>query len=336
MPLCSTSLRAARLAALLLIAVLLTRAPTRIDARQATPDTPTATITAAGSATLGPALEAAAEAFAAESPDVEVTVERTSSGDGLARFCAGEIDLATSGRQIREEEATACAETGIAYDEYEVAFDGVAVVVNPANDAVSCLTVEQLGQLWEPDSTVATWADLDPAWPAEPIGLYGTGEQSGTYQFFTQVTVGEEGASRDDYNVTDGHPATAEGVAGDPNGLGFLPFPRYVENQDRLKLVAVDGGEGCVEPSPETIRDGSYAPLSRPLYVYVKRDSLARPEVRDYLTFWFADAAGFAEAAGLVPSQDEVYEANLTDLEAAIAGTSGPDGPATPSAARRS
>ena len=330
---CSTHPPAGRLAAFLLIASFLAWSPARIDARQATPDAAAATITAAGSATLGPALEAAADAFAAEAPDVTVEVERTSSGDGLERFCAGEIDQATSGRRIRDEEATACADARIVYDEYEVAFDGVVVVVHPANEVVNCLTVEQLGRLWAPESTVETWRDFDPAWPAEPIALYGTGSQSGTYQFFTQVTVGEEGVSRDDYNVTEGHPATVDGVAGNPNGLGFLPFPRYVENQDRLKLVGVDGGEGCVEPSPEAIRDGTYAPLSRPLYVHVNRESLDRAEVRDYLTFWFADAAGFAEEAGLVASQEEVYESNRADLEAAIAGTSEPDGPATPSAA---
>ena len=333
---CSFSRRVVRPAALLVVAAILGLSAGGIEAKQATPDAGGAPITAAGSATAGPILTAAAEAFAAEAPEVTVEVERSSSGAGIERFCRGETDIATSGRRIRDEEAGACAVAGIHYDEYEVAFDGVAVVVNPANETITCLTVDQLGQLWAPDSTATTWADLDPAWSAEPIALYGTGEQSGTYQFFTQVTVGEEGVSRDDYNVTEGHPATADGVAGDPNGLGFLPFPRYVENQDRLKLVAVDGGEGCVEPSPETIRDGSYAPLSRPLFIYVKRESLEREEVQAYLRFWFADAAGFAEAAGLVASPDEVYEANLADIEAAIAGISDPDGPATPSAARRS
>lgn len=308
----------------------------RVGAQEGTPapSTPSAdlaalsgTVEIAGSATVGPILQAAADTFVEEATDVKITVERSSSGAGFERFCAGETDVATSGRQIREEEAAACAEREVAYDEYEVAFDGVAVVVNPAVDFLSCLTVEQLGALWEPESDVSTWADLDPAWPDEPIALFGTGEASGTYQFFTQVVVGEEGVSREDYTVTEGHPATAEGVAEDENGLGFLPFPRYVENQDRLTLIEVDGGDGCVAPSEETIRDGSYAPLSRPLYLYVKRESLERSEVAAYLRFLFADAVGFVEAAGLVPMEEDVYEANAAELDAAITGESDPEGP---------
>jgi phosphate transport system substrate-binding protein len=303
-------------------------------AAQVDTGTPTAegTIVVAGSAAVGPILEAAAEAFLAQSPNIDVAVERTNSGAGLERFCNGETDLATSGRRIREDEATACAAAHVAYDEFEVAFDGVAVVVNPANDAVSCLTADQLGQLWEPSSPIRTWQDLDSGWPAEPIALYGTGSESGTYQFFTQALVGEEGASRDDYAVTDGHPATAERVAADANGLGFLPFPRYVENRDRLKLVAVDGGTGCVTPTPETIRDASYAPLSRPLYVYTSRTSLDRPAVAEFLRFYLSNAAAYAEQVGLVASADDVYAANLAKLEAAITDSSDPDGPrsATP------
>ena len=161
----------------------------------------------------------------------------------------------------------------------------------------------------------------------QPIALYGTGIESGTYQFFTQAIVGEEGASRDDYAVTDGHPATAERVAADVNGLGFLPFPRYVEHQDQLKLVAVDGSGGCLEPSAETIREGRYAPLSRPLYVYASRASLGRPEVATFLRFYLTNAAAYAEQVGLVASAEDIYPANLSKLEEAVAGTSAPDGP---------
>jgi phosphate transport system substrate-binding protein len=298
-------------------------------ARQATPTGEAGdTITIAGSATLGPVLEAAAGAFAAEHPEVMISVERSSSGAGIEQFCAGEIDIATSGRTMRDEEAAACDAAGIAHSEFEVAFDGVAVVVHPDNAAITCLTVDQLGQMWAPDSTASSWADVDASLPDEPFALYGTGEESGTYQFFTQVTVGEEGVSRDDYTVTEGHPETAEGVASDPSALGFLPFPRYLENQDRLKLVEVDGGDGCVSPSPETIQDGSYAPLSRPMYIYVSHDSLARLEVQAYLTFWFADAAAIAADGGLVPSRDDVYAANAETLDTLIAEMSS----ATPAA----
>jgi len=287
-------------------------------------------ITGDGSATLAPAIRAAAEDFTAQATNVSITIEATNSGQGLTRLCAGEIDLATSGRRIKDGEAGDCGAAGVAYDEFAVAFDGVAVVANPANTFAECLTVDQLGRLWAPGSTVRTWADLDPAWPAEPIVLVGTGSAAGTVQFFTQQTVGEEGASRDDYTVTDGHPATADAVAADANGLGFLPFPRYAENADRLKLVAIDGGDGCVAPSPETIRDGTYAPLSRPLYLYTKRESLGRPEVAAFLRFYLADAAAFAERAGLVAMPAETDTGNRDRLEAALAGSAPPNGPATP------
>lgn len=277
-------------------------------------------ISVAGSATLGPVVEAAGEAFTAGGSEVLVDVERSSSGAGIERFCAGEVDIATSGRTIRDEEAEACESSGVEYLEFEVAFDGVAVVTNPANDAVTCVTVDQLRQMWEPGSTVASWADVDATLPDEPVTLYGMGEDSGTYQFFTQEVVGEEGVSRDDYVVTEGHPQTAEGVAGDESGLGFLPFPRYLENQQSLKLLEVDGGNGCVAPDAETIQDGSYAPLSRPMYVYIDVDALMRDDVREFLLFCFSDAATITEAGGLVPSSPDVYEQNLSVLEEAVEG----------------
>lgn len=291
---------------------------------------PDSSVVVSGSATVGPILEAAAEAFAVESPNVDVTIDETSSGAGFEVLGTGESDIGTSGRQINPEEAEACAAAGVDYDEFEVAFDGVVVVVNTAIDFVDCLTVEQLGQLWEPDSTVSTWQELDPAWPAEPIELYGTGEASGAYQFFTQMVVGEEGPSRDDYTVTEGHLATAEGVIADASGLGFLPLPRYLEVQDQVTLVAVDGGEGCVGPSAGTIQEGAYAPLSRALYVYVNQASLARSEVAAFLQGYFADAGGYAESAGLVASSDSVYDANLAELDDAISDAATPDCAATP------
>jgi len=262
-----------------------------------------------------------------------VSVELSSSGAGIERFCNGETDLATSGRLIKDEEAATCADASVEYDALEVAYDGIAVVVNPAIDFVTCMTVDQLAQLWAPDSTVATWQDLDSAWPAEEIALHFRGEDSGTYHFFTQAIVGEEGSSRDDYTVHDSHSDVAEAVVNGENAFGVLPFPRYLEVQDDVTLIEVDGGDGCVAPSPETILDASYAPLSRPLFLYVKRESLGRPEVAAFLGFYLADHVAFAEAAGLVADPDQTVQADLqTKLDAAIAGTSNPDGPevATP------
>jgi len=305
--------------------------PTSIRAQDTTPVTDLAyvsgIVSAAGSATLGPTLEAAAEAFAEQAPAVQVLVEATSSGKGLEKFCGGKTDLATSGRRIKAEEAVACAAAGVAYDELEVAYDGIAVVAGPGADFLTCLTVDQLKRAWEPGSTVVTWQHLDPAWPDEVIEFHGRGKDSGTYQFFTQAVVGKEGVSREDYTVHDGHSEVADEVAVDENALGFLPFPFYQANRDRLTLVEVDGGGGCVAPTPETILDGSYSPLSRPMYLYVNRESLGRSEVAEFLRFYIASAAKFAEAGGIVGDPTtQVFL--LTKLEQAIAGTGSPDGSA--------
>jgi phosphate transport system substrate-binding protein len=305
--------------------------PTSIRAQDTTPVTDLAylsgIVSAAGSATLGPTLEAAAGAFAEQAPAVRVLVEATNSGKGLEKFCGGETDLATSGRRIKTEEAVACAAAGVAYDELEVAYDGIAVVASPGSDFLTCLTIDQLKRAWEPGSTVVTWQDLDPAWPDEVIEFHSRGEDSGTYQFFTQAVVGKEGVSREDYAIHDGHSEVADEVAVDDNALGFLPFPYYEANRDRVTLVEVDAGDGCVAPTPETILDGSYGPLSRPMYLYVNRENLGRSEVAEFLRFYIARAAEFAKAGGIVG--DPTAQASLlARLEQAIAGTSSPDGPA--------
>jgi phosphate transport system substrate-binding protein len=208
--------------------------------------------------------------------------------------------------------------------------------VNPANDFVECLTVEQLNQLWAPDSTVDSWNDLNPEWPDEQISLYGPGPDSGTFDYFTAEINGEEGASRSDYNPSEDDNVLVEGVAGDENALGYFGFAYYVTNQDRLKLVAVDSGAGCVLPSKDTVRDGTYAPLSRPLYVYVKADSLTRPEVQEFMRYYLANAVVLVDDVGYVDSPLETYTSDQEKLEAAIGGSAEPDGPppaaATPEA----
>lgn len=285
-------------------------------------------IVADGSSTVGPITEAVAEEFNAVAPEVEVEVNISGTGGGFKRFCAGETDLQDASRPIKEEEVQACREAGVEYYTFEVAYDGLSIVVNPANDFVECLTVDQLRQLWEANSTVDSWNDLNPDWPDQPISLYGPGTDSGTYDFFVEQIIGGEGSTRTDYTPSEDDNALVEGVAGDENALGFFGLAYYEQNQDRLKLVAVDGGNGCVAPSEETVRDLSYAPLSRPLYIYVKAESLTRPEVQEFMRFYLANAGDLAADVGYLASPGEIYVQDQAKLEAAIAGTGTPDGPA--------
>lgn len=282
-------------------------------------------VSADGSSTVGPITEAVAEEFAAEAGGVQVQVDISGTGGGFKRFCAGETDLQDASRAIKDEEAATCAEAGVDYYAFEVAYDGLAIVVNPENDWVTCLTVEQLQKMWAPDSTVRSWADIDPSFPDQPINLYGPGTDSGTYDYFTKEIVGEEGSSRTDYTPSEDDNVLVAGVAGDQGALGFFGLAYYEENMDSLKLVEVDGGAGCVAPTVETVQDGSYAPLSRPLYVYVSATSLERPEVQEFMRFYLANAMSLTEDVGYVDSPTEVYVADQGKLEGAIDGTVAPD-----------
>jgi phosphate transport system substrate-binding protein len=285
-------------------------------------------IEADGSSTVGPITEAVAEEFNAVAGGVQVVINISGTGGGFKRFCAGETDLQNASRSIKDEEAALCAEAGVNFYSFEVAYDGLAVLVNPNNDFVNCLTVEQLNQIWMKDSTVDSWNDVDPSWPDEPIALYGPGTDSGTYDYFTAEINGEEGVSRTDYTPSEDDNILVEGIAGDDNALGFFGLAYYEQNADKLKLVGVDNGAGCVIPSKETVQDGTYAPLSRPLFVYVNAASLTRPEVQEFMRFYLANTALLAEDVGYVDSPIDVYLSDQAKLEAAIAGTGTPDGPA--------
>ncbi|MGH2549182.1 MAG: PstS family phosphate ABC transporter substrate-binding protein [Thermomicrobiales bacterium] len=281
-----------------------------------------------GSSTVGPIMQALAEEFNGVASGVQVPVGISGTGGGFKRFCAGETDISNASRPIKDEEAATCEAAGISYYEFQIAYDGITVAVNPENTWVNCLTVAQLNQLWAPDSTVKNWSDLDPSWPAEPIALYGPGPDSGTFDYFTEVINGETDASRTDYTPSEDDNVLVQGIAGDKNALGYFGLAYYEENADSLKAVEVDGGNGCVAPSTETVRDGSYAPLSRPLFVYVKADSLAKPEVAEFLRFAIANGGAMATEVGFVASPDAVYVADQTKLEAALSGSGTPDGPA--------
>jgi phosphate transport system substrate-binding protein len=254
-----------------------------------------------GSSTVFPVTEAVAEEFMAETGGgVRVTVAMSGTGGGFRRFCNGETDLSNASRHIKDSEREQCARNGVEYIELPVALDGIAVVVNPGNTFVQCLTLDELRRIWGPGSTVQRWSDIRPEWPAQPLRLYGPGTNSGTFDYFTEDVVGQAGASRSDYTASEDDNVLVQGVAGDAGALGYFGFAYYGENQGRVRVVAVDAGRGCVEPGPRTIESGEYAPLSRPLYLYAKRSSLERPEVREFVDFYLSSASELAPQVGYI------------------------------------
>jgi phosphate transport system substrate-binding protein len=272
-----------------------------------------------GSSTVYPITEAVAEEFMLETGgDVRVTVGVSGTGGGFKRFCAGETAISNASRPIKESELEACKQAGIEPVELPVAWDGQAVVVNSGNDFVQCLTTEELRRIWEPGSTVQTWSDVRPEWPDEPIALYGPGTSSGTFDYFTETIMGEEDASRADYTASEDDNVLVQGVAGDPNALGYFGYAYFAENQDKLNIVAVDSGNGCVTPTVETIESGEYAPLSHPLFIYVDRAELERPAVRRFVEFYLQAAPELAAQVGYVPLSETRYQETYDRLEAAV------------------
>ncbi|MEZ4562487.1 MAG: PstS family phosphate ABC transporter substrate-binding protein [Thermomicrobiales bacterium] len=285
----------------------------------------TGSITSDGSSTVGPLTQAVAEEFIGAAPQVEISVDISGTGGGFERFCAGETDVQNASRAIAEEEIANCAANGVDWYEFEVAYDGITVVTNKENTWASCLTVDQLKQLWQKESPAVTWADLNAEWPAETVNLYGPGTDSGTFDFFVETILGEDDI-REDFQPSEDDNVLVSGVAGDVNALGYFGLAYYEANQDSLSAVGIDNGSGeCVAPSQETVRDGSYAPLSRPLYVYVSASALERPEVQEFTRFYLENAAVLAPEVGYVASPDDVYAADMEAFEADVAGEGAPD-----------
>ena len=253
-----------------------------------------------------------------ENSDVQVTVGVSGTGGGFERFCRGETDLSNASRPIDEEEAAICEEAGIEPIEFQVANDALTVVVNTENDWAACLTVEQLGKIWGPDSKAKNWNEIDPSFPDEELSLFGPGTDSGTFDYFTDVINGEEGASRSDFSASEDDNNTVTGVSGEKGGLGYFGFSYYEENQDTLKAVEIDGGDGCVAPSVVSAQDGTYKPLSRPLFIYAKKASFERPEVEAFVRYLIDNETEIAEASQFVPLTDAQIEKANADLEAAV------------------
>ncbi len=267
-------------------------------------------ITIDGSSTVYPVTEAIAEEFRNEDPDVDVTIGVSGTGGGFQKFGRGEVDIANASRPIKDEEAAVAKQNNIDFVQLEVAYDGLAVVVNPENDWLTCITVEELRKIWEPaaQGTITRWNQINPAWPDEEIHLFGPGVASGTFDYFTEAIVGKSGSSRGDYTASEDDNVLVQGVSGDKYGLGFFGLAYFEENQDKLKMVAVDGGSGCVEPSIETISNGTYAPLSRPLYIYVNSTSVQNPKVVDFVNFYLSEAPSLLKDVGYVPLTPEEYQ----------------------------
>jgi phosphate transport system substrate-binding protein len=271
-------------------------------------------VLADGSSTVGPLTSAAGELFRETQPGVNVSVGTSGTGGGFKVFCQGSTDVSNASRPIKDEEAQACADAGIEYTELRVATDALTVVVSAENDFITCLTTDELATLWAPaaEGTVTTWDQVNAAFPAEPIELYGPGTDSGTFDYFTDEINGEEGASRTDYNASEDDNVLVQGVAGSPNALGYFGYTYYEENAETLKAVEVDSGSGCVAPSAETAADGSYSPLARPLFIYVNNASFAeKPQVAEFVRFYAANDAEIAEAAQYIPL-DDTASAELT------------------------
>lgn len=278
------------------------------------------TIRIDGSSTVAPLTEAVAEGFQGENPDVKVTVGTSGTGGGFEKFCAGETDANDASEAIGEEEIAACEAGGVKYEELQIANDALTVVVNPENP-VTCLTVEQLKSMWEPKSTISSWSDVQGLEPPydESLDLYGPGSDSGTFGYFTEAINGEEDAIRNDYNdVGEDDNATVTGVAGAPGGLGYFGYSFFAENEGTLKALEIDGGGGCVAPSPETAQDGSYKPLSRPLFVYPSADALADPAFDAFMQYYLENVNSIAEQVGFIPLTDDQLSEQTTKLDGLI------------------
>jgi phosphate transport system substrate-binding protein len=254
-----------------------------------------------GSSTVGPLSKAAADLYSDEQPRVNAVVGVSGTGGGFKKFCSGETDISDASRPIKDSERRACEEKGVAFTELTVANDALTVVVNRENTWARCLTVAQLKRVWEPGSSAKTWRDIDPSFPAEPLKLFGAGTDSGTFDYFTAAINGEEKASRTDYTPSEDDNLIVQGVAGTKGGLGYFGYTYFEENASTLRAVQIDGGEGCVAPSTDTAQNGTYSPLSRPLFIYVSDVAAKKDHVRDFVDYYIEHIDTIVKEAKFVP-----------------------------------
>lgn len=278
------------------------------------------TIVIDGSSTVFRISRAAQQRYDAIEPDVTVIVDNHGTSGGFSRYAEGEVDIIDASRPAKADETSKAEAAGFHWTRFVVGYDGITLVANPRNDFVHALTVDQLRKLWSPGSAVKTWRDLDPSWPDRPIVLYSPDHDSGTFEFFTEAVTGKKNAQREDVQQSKDDSILVSGISGDADGLGYFGYAYYVANASKLRAVAVQNGADAspVTPSPETILDKSYAPLSRPLFIYVKNAALRRPEFKSFVNFYLTNVGKLAEAGGYVSPTAEDQAANQSAFEAAL------------------
>jgi phosphate transport system substrate-binding protein len=280
-----------------------------------------------GSSTVAPLTETAAELFQEENPDTEVTVGTSGTSGGFEKFCNGETDISDASRPIEPTEVKACEENGVAYEEVQVANDALSVIVNP-NNPVTCMTVEQLNQIWDKGSSVDSWGDIEGDLGAdvgdEEITLFGAGSDSGTYDYFTEAINGEEGVIRTDYNsIGEDDNAAIQGVAGDEWAMAFVPYSFVTEAGETVKALEVDDGDGCVPPTEETVQDGTYVPLGRPLFIYPSEEALQEEVTVEFVRFYVDNQDQITTEATFIPMTEEQTAAAEKAVEALAGGSGG-------------
>jgi phosphate transport system substrate-binding protein len=268
-----------------------------------------------GSSTVFPITEAMAEEFSKLYKDVQIPVGFSGTGGGFKKFTIGEIDISNASRPIKDSEKELAKTGNIEYVELKIAYDGLSVVVNKNNTWAKTITLAELKKIWAPDSKVVKWSDVRTDWPAEKINLYGPGTDSGTFEYFTEAVNGKAGDTRKDFTPSEDDNVLVQGVAGDKYAMGYFGFAYYEENISKLNVVAIDNGKGAIIPTQVTIMDGTYAPLSRPLFMYVNKKSLARPEVKAFVEYFLTTGTKLIESVGYVPLKVAEYQTELVKIK---------------------
>jgi phosphate transport system substrate-binding protein len=277
-----------------------------------------------GSSTVFPITEAVAEEFQiAKRGKIRVTVGISGTGGGFKKFCRGEIDISDASRPIKQSEIDSCRKAGIDFVELPVAFDALTVVINPQNNWASTMTVTDLKKMWEPSAQgkVTRWNQIRTNWPKEPMTLFGPGADSGTFEYFTEAIVGKAKASRGDFTASEDDNVLVQGVASDKNALGYFGYAYYAENQKKLKAVSIDGGKGGILPSSKTVEDGTYQPLSRPIFIYVSKKSMEKPEIKEFVEFYLTKSPPLVKEVKYVPLPAKAYGLALQHFRKGKFGT---------------